>query len=176
MKLYKSVLLIFVLQFLVNCSSDDGPSGPKNEPEFELRKPPFSTSFLGELSRIFKLVFPAGRRDYLMWRLANMPDVTVFTSALGKHLTGFKAGYAFTESRYYSWLGGVDMAYRNQGIAKKLMSQQHRWLLDSDYSLVETHVEQSNKAMVQLNHDSGLVITGHFVKDGKPNYIMQKIC
>ena len=144
------------------------------KPELELQKPPFSESFLGELARIFELVFPAGRRDYLVWRLENMPDVTVFTSAHGKHLTGFKAGYAFTESRYYSWLGGVDADYRNQGIAKKLMSQQHSWLLDSDYSLVETHVEQSNKAMVQLNHHSGLVITGHFVKDGKPNYIMQK--
>ncbi|HIG40634.1 MAG: GNAT family N-acetyltransferase [bacterium] len=144
------------------------------KPELDFQKPPFSESFLGELLRIFQLVFPAGRRDYLMWRLENMPNVTVFTSAYGKHLTGFKAGYAFTESRYYSWLGGVDTVYRNQGIAKKLMSQQHRWLLGSVYSLVETHVEQSNKAMVQLNHNSGLVITGHFVKDGKPNYIMQK--
>jgi len=106
------------------------------KPELELQKPPFSTSFLAELSRIFQRVFPTGKRDYLLWRLENMPDVTVFTSTLGKHLTGFKAGYAFSQSRYYS----------------------------------------GNKAMVQLNHNSGLVITGYFVKDGKPNYIMQKKC
>lgn len=108
------------------------------------------------------------------WRLENMPDVTVFVEERDSRLIGYKAGYAMTDTRYYSWLGGVDPAFRRQGIARRLMHRQHEWLGRSRFRLIETHVAQDNKAMVRLNLDSGLDITGFFLKDGKPYYVMQK--
>ena len=140
----------------------------------QLHKPPFSDSFISDFIHIAKLVFGNANQDSLRWRLEEMPDVTVFVATVDDRLVGFKAGYAATDKRYYSWLGGVDSDFRKQGIAKQLMSHQHKWLLQSGYQLLETHVLQNNKAMVLLNHNSGLAITGHFMKDGKPNYVMQK--
>jgi len=143
-------------------------------PNLALEIPPFEDSFFDEFSRISGLVFPTIEPDSLKWRLVNMPDVTVFTASMENRLVGFKAGYAETENRYYSWLGGIDPKYRKHGIAKTLMSQQHKWLQHSDYRLVETHVSQDNDRMVQLNHAAGLRITGYTMKHGEPYFVMQR--
>ncbi len=139
---------------------------------------PFSDTFISEFMRATKVIFGDKAEedwlDSLKWRLEQMPDVTVFITEIDSRLVGFKAGYATASDRYYSWLGGVDPDFRRQGIAKKLMNQQHEWLYTSRFQLLETHVEQNNKVMVQLNLGSGLAITGFFLKDSKPNFVMQK--
>ena len=144
----------------------------------DLVKAPFSSTFISEFVRVTKVVFGSdadqGWIDSLKWRLEKMPDVTVFVTKVGSRMVGFKAGYATAYSRYYSWLGGVDPNFRKQGIATKLMTEQHGWLYRSRFQLLETHVEQNNKAMVQLNLKGGLTITGSFLKDSKPNFVMQK--
>ena len=119
-------------------------------------------------------VFEESGQDYLHWRLDNMPDVTVFIASVDGVPAGFKAGYAATGSRYYSWLGGVDPAWRRLGVGAALMVAQHQWLMESRYDLVETHVDQENTAMIALNMAHGFEITGMFLKRGKPNYIMQR--
>ncbi len=103
-----------------------------------------------------------------------MPSVSVFTAREENDLLGFKAGYALTDTRYYSWFGAVDPRFQRKGAATKLMKSQHEWLSGTRFSVVETHVRQNNKEMVKLNHQSGFVITGLFVKQGEANFIMQK--
>ena len=103
-----------------------------------------------------------------------MPDVTVFIAGDESRLIGFKAGYATAHNRYYSWLGGIDPDFRRQGIAKQLMNQQHDWLHESRFRLLETHVEQTNKVMIQLNLDAGFTVAGHFLKAGKPTSVMER--
>ena len=120
-----------------------------------------------------KLVFGKTRREYLRWRIDNQPDLTLFVARRDGELIGFKAGYAVTENRYYSWLGGVSTAFRRQGIASELMAAQHHWVRHSDYSVLETHVTQNNAAMVALNLRFGFSITGMFMKGADANYIMQ---
>ena len=111
--------------------------------------------------------------EYLRWRVQNQPDLTIFVASLDHRLVGFKAGYAMTNDRYYSWLGGVAFAHRHKGIATKLMIEQHNWLKNSQYHLVETHVRQENSAMIELNLKHGFKITGMFLKLADANYIMQ---
>lgn len=139
---------------------------------------PFSGTFVSEFRELTKRIFGAAADeswlDSLKWRLERMPDVSVFVAEADSRWTGFKAGYAIAQDRYYSWLGGVDPDFRKQGVAKELMSQQHIWLRGSRFRLLETHVEQDNDAMIQPNLKSGLNITGLFLKDGKPYFLMQK--
>lgn len=144
----------------------------------DLLQAPFSLAFLSDFIETTKRIFghDAGS-DWLgslKWRLENMPDVTVFAATKETHLVGFKAGYATAEDRYYSWLGGVDPDFRGLGIAKELMTRQHQWLSGSRFRLLETHVEQDNERMIQLNLDGGLNVVGLFLKDGKPYFMMQK--
>lgn len=144
----------------------------------DLLQAPFSPVFLSEFIETAKRVFGHDAdSDWfgsLKWRLENMPDATVFTATKEARLAGFKAGYAIAEDRYYSWLGGVDPDFRGRGIAKELMSRQHQWLSESRFRLLETHVEQGNERMIQLNLDGGLSVVGLFLKDGKPYFMMQK--
>ena len=88
---------------------------------------------------------------------------------------GFKAGYAATENRYYSWLGGVTPTARGRGVADALMQAQHTWVKDAGFERVETHVREDNTAMVSLNRKAGLDVVGRFIKAGKPNLMMQKV-
>ena len=139
---------------------------------------PFSNTFIAEFMRVTKIIFRSDADkdwiDSLKWRLEQMPDVTIFAIEIDSYIIGFKAGYATAYDRYYSWLGGIDPNFRKQGMATKLMNQQHEWLYKSRFQLLETHVEQNNKVMVQLNLKSGFAITGFFLKDSKANFVMQK--
>ena len=142
-----------------------------------LSEAPFSETFASKFRELTKRIFGAAADeswlDSLKWRLERMPDVSVFVAETDSKWTGFKAGYAIAQDRYYSWLGGVDPDFRKQGVAKELMNQQHIWLRGSRFQLLETHVEQDNDAMIQLNLQSGFNITGLFLKDGKPYFVMQ---
>lgn len=138
----------------------------------------FSEAFVSEFRELTKRIFGKAADeswlDSLKWRLERMPDVSVFVAETDSRWIGFKAGYAIAQDRYYSWLGGVDPDFRKRGVAKELMGEQHKWLRGTRFQLLETHVEQDNSAMIQLNIDSGLRITGLFLKDDKPYFVMQK--
>ena len=102
-----------------------------------------------------------------------MPDVTVFTMFNADNLIGYKAGYATGYDRYYSWLGAVHPDFQRQGIARRLMQAQHNWLSASRFTLLETQVSESNKAMLELNLSGGFQISGEFSKKGEPYLILE---
>ena len=143
--------------------------------QFETRliRTELDTLSLGDLHELSSLVFGSVKLEYLQWRMANMPDLSLFQALSDKNLVGFKAGYAMTENRYYSWLGGVHPDFLRRGIASLLMQEQHDWLRRSAYDVVETHVRQDNSAMIALNLKHGFNITGMFMKATESNYIMQ---
>ena len=119
-------------------------------------------------------VFGDMKEEYLRWRLDNQPDVSIFVAREGGALVGFKAGYAMTHRRYYSWLGGIRPEHRRKGIASRLMQAQHDWLGSSPYDIVETHVRKANPSMIELNAGFGFETTGTYLREGDKNYIMQK--
>lgn len=140
----------------------------------ELQQPPFSSDTIKEFIDTAAVVFGGISEKALHWRLHHMPDVTLFIARYDGNIVGFKAGYAATDNRYYSWLGGVMADFRNNSVGELLMSRQHQWILDSNFTVVETHVSQANDAMLQLNRKFGFEITGNFLKTGEPYFIMQK--
>ena len=141
----------------------------------ECHRPPFDGRFIKRFSNLAAEVFDDIDMGSLEWRLASMPDVTVFIVADDGRDLGFKAGYAATENRYYSWLGGVTPTARGRGVADALMQAQHTWVKDAGFERVETHVREDNTAMVSLNRKAGLDVVGRFIKAGKPNLMMQKV-
>jgi len=147
--------------------------------KMSLVEAPFSNDFLPEFGSATKVIFGSAADqswlDALTWRLQKMPDVTVFVVKSDNGVAAYKAGYAIAYDRYYSWLGGVRPQYRRQGLGKQLMDAQHEWLKGSRFQLLETHVEQKNRAMIQLNLNSGFAATGEFMKGGDPYAVMQKV-
>jgi len=108
------------------------------------------------------------------WRFKHMPAFTVFEARPGANLVGFKIGYAYTRTRYYSWLGGVDPAFQRNGIARELLIRQHAWLCENDYLLVETGARQSNLTMTRLNLASGFKIVGLRHKTDSMDILFEK--
>jgi GNAT superfamily N-acetyltransferase len=110
----------------------------------------------------------------IKWRMNNMPRTSIFIAKDGDRMIAFKAGYAITINKYNSWLGGVKPEYRKQGIAKKLLIEQHDWLKAQGFSEVETHVDQQNQDMISLNQKGGMIISGMFLKNEKPFLLLTK--
>ena len=146
--------------------------------DIQLHQAPFDPAFIDQFVALSQTAFGTDAAESwingLNWRLENMPDVAVFTMCEGDRLAGYKAGYATAYDRYYSWLGAVDPEFQRQGIARRLMQAQHDWLTASRFTLLETQVARTNKAMLELNLSSGFQISGEFSKKGKPYLILEK--
>jgi GNAT superfamily N-acetyltransferase len=121
--------------------------------------PPFTDAQFEQLARLSAQVFPGPAIEH-RWRLSRMPDASVFVTHGGEQLIGFKAGYALTEQRYYSWLGRVHSDWHRQGIATRLAQVQHEWLDERGYTTVETASRAENAAMARLNLALGFVVEG----------------
>jgi GNAT superfamily N-acetyltransferase len=127
--------------------------------EYTLHLPPFDPDLIEQLAALCSRVFGPSEID-LGWRLSQMPDASTFCAASAGRFVGFKAGYAMSQRKYYSWLGGVDPEFRRLGIASALMERQHEWVAQRGYSIVETASNQENRAMAQANLRHGFSVCG----------------
>ena len=127
---------------------------------FCLQLPPYSAEFVQELVALNNLIFGDIDPNYVRWRLDNMPHTSTFYAESASELTAYKIGYAMTQTKYYSWLGGVHPDHRREGLASELMKRQHNWAAEQGYQLIETSANKENVAMARLNLSHGFTICG----------------
>ena len=125
-----------------------------------LELPPYDPAFVEKLVELTCLVFLDTRPDYVTWRLHHMPNISTFVAEIDGALVGFKIGYAMTQTKYYSWLGGVHPDQRRRGLAAALMVRQHQWAADQGYAKIETAADQENTPMAKLNLVHGFTACG----------------
>ena len=90
-------------------------------------------------------------------------------------MVGYKIGYEDKTERFYSWLGGVNLEYRGQGIASELMGRQHAWCREHGYSVVRTQTKNKWRDMLILNLRHGFDIVGVYTDEkGEPKIILEK--
>lgn len=92
----------------------------------------------------------------------------------GDRVVGVKLGYAERRTRFYSWLGGVDPAFRRRGIARRMMHAQHAWCIAQGIGLVETSTTNDFRGMLLLNLHGGFDIVGTKHSGGRLSILMQK--
>ncbi len=76
-------------------------------------------------------------------------------------VVAYKIGYALSENVFYSWLGAVVPAYRQQGIATQLRVYQEQWAVNSGYSCINVKSMNRYPGMLQLLINSGYQIHGY---------------
>ena len=103
-----------------------------------------------------------------------MPDVSAFLAIAAGRIVGYKVGYAKSQRKYYSWLGGIDPAFRRRGIASELMQRQHEWVAARGYAAVETAANQDNVAMAQVNLRHGFSVCGVHVEATRTQVLYSK--
>jgi GNAT superfamily N-acetyltransferase len=141
--------------------------------EYTVELPPFGADFFRELCGLCGAVFKEPVND-LRWRLENMPCPTVVCARASGRIVGFKAGYAMSQSRYCSWLGGVRPDSRRHGIASHLMELQHELVRKRGFEFIETAADEGNVAMSRANLKHGFAICGLRSKPDRVQVLFSK--
>ncbi len=142
---------------------------------YSVANAPIEEAVLVEFVALSRRLFgDYGEREQ-SWRLVHMPDATLWQARTSEQLVGFKAGYAHTRNRYYSWLGAVVPEYRRQGIASQLMASQHEWARKNGYESIETSAREENRIMRGLNIESGFNEVGKRSKGSDIDIICEKV-
>ena len=75
-------------EYVDNVPSTIYLGGPKRC-ELQLVQSDFTHEFVSDLQRLSEKAFGKTKRDYIQWRIEQMPDVTVFVASRNKTLVGF---------------------------------------------------------------------------------------
>lgn len=90
-------------------------------------------------------------------------------------IVGFKIGYHYNYSTFYSWVGGVKLAFRNQGIALRLSQLQEERVRQKGYTKLRTKSMNRFKPMMILNLKNGFDITQIYTNDfGQTKIVFEK--
>lgn len=113
--------------------------------------------------------------DTFVSRAQSKPKV-LFTVGIEKdEVVGYKIGYELESDSFYSWLGGVNVNHRNKGVASKLMIQQHLYLKEKGYRIVQTKTKNKWRNMLILNIKNGFDVIGTYTdSSGEPKIILEK--
>ena len=141
---------------------------------YRVLEPPFDAEALTRFTQLAAELFGEYAEEEGTWRLENMPRALLCLAVSGAQPVAFKAGYALSQRRFYSWLGGVQGSHRRLGIASELMRRQHHWLRTREFSTVETRVETNNGAMARLNLRHGFVAVGSVSQGDSVRTIYEK--
>ena len=128
---------------------------------------------LESMTKLHTSIF--GMPDDLAGRMKEKPNLQIDIALKEDKVVGYKIGYALNREQFYSWLGGVDAEYRNQGIASRLMEQQHQHVKKMGYKALQTKTKNKWRSMLILNIKSGFDIIGTYTDhDGETKIILEK--
>ena len=100
-------------------------------------------------------------------------DALILIAKIADTPIAYKIGYALSSTTFYSWLGGVIPAYRQQGVATRLRQQQECWAINAGYRHITVKSMNRFPAMLQLLISSGYQISA-YQDNGSPS--ASKIC
>ncbi|MEQ2529312.1 GNAT family N-acetyltransferase [Bacillaceae bacterium CLA-AA-H227] len=125
------------------------------------------------INKLHRSIF--GTTDNLSDKLARKPHILIITAMDGNKVIGYKIGYEIDRETFYSWLGGVDTHYRENGIAATLMDKQHAYLREKGYKIVRTKTMNKWCKMLILNIKFGFdVIETYTDEKGLHKIILEK--
>lgn len=84
----------------------------------------------------------------------------ILVACLDGRPVAYKAGYALSPDRFYSWIGAVLPRYRRRGIARALLLEQERRLRALGYARVRVKSRNTFPSMLRLLIGEGYRIVG----------------
>ena len=117
------------------------------------------------LTSLYTAIFEDAETVFFMDRLISKEHLCSLIAFQNNKPVGFKIGYRYNETTYYSWVGGVLPDYRKQGIAKKLAHKQELWAKENHYIKLRTKSMNTFKPMMILNLKNGFNIVSVYTND-----------
>lgn len=113
---------------------------------------------LQEIVDLYMSIFPDADIAFFNKRLKEKSD-SFLAIAYQKHEPiGFKLGYPYSKTTFYSWIGGVLPKFRNQKVATTLLHLMQEYALSSGFSTLRTKSMNRFKPMIILNLKNGFDI------------------
>jgi ribosomal protein S18 acetylase RimI-like enzyme len=130
-------------------------------------------AFLVGIIDLHKSIF--GESGDLVRKMESKPTLLVNVAIKDHYVIGYKIGYELDKRKFYSWLGGVDVRFRGNGVASNLMEQQHLYLKKKGYHTVQTKTMNKWRSMLILNIKSGFDIMSTYTNEkGLHKIILEK--
>ena len=114
---------------------------------------------------LYTAIFEDAETVFFMDRLISKDQVCSLIAFQNNEPVGFKIGYRYNETTFYSWVGGVLQDYRNKGIAKKLAQKQEFWAKENHFKKLRTKSMNRFKPMMILNLKNGFNIISVYTND-----------
>lgn len=106
---------------------------------------------LEELIRLYTSIFKDAIVDFFIDRIETKEEVVIIVAYENEKPVGFKIGYKYNKTIFYSWVGGVLPSYRRRGIAQQLGAKQLEIVKEKGYSKIRTKSMNRFKPMLILN-------------------------
>ena len=107
---------------------------------------------------LYSDIFQDAVSEFFLNRIQTKNDLLSILAFSNEKPVGFKIGYRYDLSTFYSWIGGVLPTYRQQGIATAMAQKQEAWVRQKDYSKLRTKSMNQYKPMMILNLKNGFDI------------------
>lgn len=130
---------------------------------------------LKELLHLYATIFEDAHLKFFIERIETKTQLLCLIAYDQNTPVGFKIGYRYDETTFYSWVGGVLKSHRKKGIAKTLASLQEKWAQENGFSKLRTKSMNRFKPMLILNLKNGFDIVQVYTNDsGQTKIIFEK--
>ena len=147
----------------------------KNKLIYQIIEGQPSNELLDEILQVYKSIFDDYKIDFFKSRIDKKEDVLIVLCYNSDMLVGFKIGYRYNETTFYSWVGGVLLSFRQKGIAKHLAKLQEENVITKRYSKMRTKSMNRFKPMMILNLKNGFNIVQVYTNDiGQTKVVFEK--
>lgn len=124
------------------------------------------------LTELYTSIFEDAQTVFFIDRLISKEQLCSLIAFQHGTPVGFKIGYRYNETTFYSWVGGVIPEYREKGIAKKLAQKQEQWAKSHGFLRLRTKSMNHFKPMMILNLKNGFNIISVYTNDSNQTKIV----
>lgn len=111
-----------------------------------------------QLLEVYQKIFEDANPGFFLDRIESKQDLVCVLCYFSTKLIGFKIGYQYDSTTFYSWVGGVISRKRKQGIGKQLANLQQEKIIQKGYTKLRTKSMNRFKPMMILNLKNGFNI------------------
>lgn len=107
-------------------------------------------------------------------RIKTKQNVITIVAIQDTQIVGFKMGYEKEPTTFYSWLGGVSLSHRRQGIAQLLLDELIKIIISEGYDILRTKTYNRWKSMLIFNLKNNFNIVDVIKEEKDTAIILEK--
>jgi len=133
------------------------------------------STVISKLLELYVETFSDADAEFFKQRISDHSKLYTVLVFHDEQLIGFKIGYPYNETTFYSWIGGVQTGFRKQGIGSKLAELQENFAKKEGYKKLRTKSMNAYKPMMILNLKNGFDITKFYTNTkGQTKIVFEK--